>query len=863
MNQHFTGIASVAIILLLSIGCDFGKGSHDQNYLHVPSPEWKDQIMYFIVTDRFMDGDSTNNDQGVGEYKKGDGRFWNGGDFKGLTQKIDYIKELGATAIWITPPVANQWRNPQKTGTGNHGYWATNFMEVDKHLGTLEDYKELSRTLHKNDMYLIQDIVVNHLGDFYTYNGPYNPNDVTQNFKIHDVDQPNQYPFNRNNALDEEDRNMAIFHFAPNFYDHSDTIKKRMYQFADLDDLNTSNPVVRDVLRESYDYWIKEVGVDGYRFDTPHMVEHEFWRDFLHSPNENHLGIIPFAKSLGKEDFIAFGETAFFSHALDNKEDAKAAVFLGTPEKPEMNSLLNFPLTMSINRVFKELKPTHLLTYRLESEQAMFEHPERLVNFIDNHDGARFLSVASRESFRQALLFVMTVPGVPCIYYGTEQEFKENARQAMFKGGVGSPDKGHFDTESAAFKFVQDLTHLRKSNELFRRGEIKVIADQNYGPGILAYQLSDHKESYLVLFNTSDSDKLLSTELNEMSNALELKLMYSLKDDPDRILIKQSGSVTGMVSPKAGLVYKVINEADQEKDLATNIQIDPWTGYTPGSTSFSGTASGIDTISACIDGASDQSVKTAVNKNGQWRFDVPITHLQNGTHNFIVYHVSAQGDIVSESQQFNIKHPLKTLAEIDDPVGDDFGLSKKYTYPNHISFTRQMDIEKIAVLSEGTNLQIKVIMGEITQIWLPPNGFDHCLLNIYIDLPNRKGISNLPKINARFPNQGEWDYFVSSGGFGNAMYSSEGANNNSNGKLVGPAPQPVVDVEKRSISLTISAEALGYPSDLKGAKIYISTWDGGPESPRGLSRNGGTWTFGGGAADDPKIMDDTEVIRID
>ena len=146
------------VIFLSGVSCDFERNRsinliNRYKFLQVPSPEWEDQILYFIVTDRFMDGDSTNNDQGTGEYKKGDGAYWNGGDLTGILQKMDYLKELGVTGIWITPPVANQWRNPQHTGTGNHGYWASRLDQVDKHLGDLEDYKTLSASIVEQQVF--------------------------------------------------------------------------------------------------------------------------------------------------------------------------------------------------------------------------------------------------------------------------------------------------------------------------------------------------------------------------------------------------------------------------------------------------------------------------------------------------------------------------------------------------------------------------------------------------------------------------------------------------------------------------------------------------------------------------------------
>ena len=145
--------------------------------LHVPSPDWRDQVIYFVVTDRFADGDPHNNDQGAGEYRAGDGTRYNGGDLAGLLQHLPYIRGLGATALWITPPVANQWFDPWSDYTGYHGYWAENFDRVDRHLGSLADYQRLSSALHRAGMYLVQDIVVNHTGNFFAYRGGWDPAD--------------------------------------------------------------------------------------------------------------------------------------------------------------------------------------------------------------------------------------------------------------------------------------------------------------------------------------------------------------------------------------------------------------------------------------------------------------------------------------------------------------------------------------------------------------------------------------------------------------------------------------------------------------------------------------------------------------
>ncbi|HEX5636921.1 MAG TPA: alpha-amylase family glycosyl hydrolase, partial [Gammaproteobacteria bacterium] len=133
--------------------------------LHVPSPDWRAQIVYFLMIDRFNDGNPGNNDQGIGEFDTGKNSSYSGGDLAGIENKINYIKSLGATAVWITPPVAHQWWSVSSDYGGYHGYWGENLMAVDKHFGSLQDYKNLSKALHAQDMYLIQDIVVNHMGN--------------------------------------------------------------------------------------------------------------------------------------------------------------------------------------------------------------------------------------------------------------------------------------------------------------------------------------------------------------------------------------------------------------------------------------------------------------------------------------------------------------------------------------------------------------------------------------------------------------------------------------------------------------------------------------------------------------------------
>ncbi|NDJ78896.1 MAG: alpha-amylase, partial [Chloroflexi bacterium] len=241
----------VSIMALAPLGMEHPAPAtaQDGDNLHVPSPDWRDQVIYFIMIDRFNDGDPANNDQGANEFDPVDGRKYSGGDLQGIIDELDYIQDLGATAIWITPPVANMWWDPDENSGGYHGYWAENFMAVDAHFGTLETYQALSSALHSRGMYLIQDIVVNHTGNFYFYDGPYNPDDPTENFNLNTaavpVAAPSQPPFDMNDVTDPEDRAAAIYNWTPSILDFSNPDTLTYGQLSDLDDLNTDNPVVR------------------------------------------------------------------------------------------------------------------------------------------------------------------------------------------------------------------------------------------------------------------------------------------------------------------------------------------------------------------------------------------------------------------------------------------------------------------------------------------------------------------------------------------------------------------------------------------------------------------------------------------
>ena len=358
--------------------------------LHVESPDWRDQIIYFAMIDRFQDGDKSNNDHGYNLYRPSNEHYYSGGDLQGAIDRVDYIKELGATTLWLTPPNANLWWSSNSKSAGYHGYWARNFKTIDERFGDLETYKNLSSKLHENGLYLIQDVVTNHVGRFFKYDDNYDPQDTSQGFKLIDgnlpTSAPTQTPFDQINRLNESDFNANIYHWTPEIRDYNNPTQETTYQLSGLNDLNTSNPKVRSALKDSFGYWIKEVGVDAFRLDTAKFMAPEFLSDFLHSDD----GILKVAESTGRNSFPVFGEIFDTSLPFEDKAEQKIKRFLGTKDHPILNAVIGFPLYKTVENVFRSGQATSQVSYRINKQFEIYNDPFMVLNFIDNHDVKRF-----------------------------------------------------------------------------------------------------------------------------------------------------------------------------------------------------------------------------------------------------------------------------------------------------------------------------------------------------------------------------------------------------------------------------------------------------------------------------------------
>jgi glycosidase len=881
------------------------KPAEVKKYLQVPSPDWRDQVIYMVMTDRFFDGNPANSDQKKGEFDPTTNAKFSGGDLAGLVQKLDYIKGLGATALWITPPVANQWWDPLLQYGGYHGYWAENFVEVDKHLGTLADYQLLSATLHKNGMALIQDIVANHTGNFFHIEGIADPDNPTKGITLNTgsvpVSKPSQKPFDQNDFTKKADRNANIYHWTGNILNGLSRTEMQNNQLSDLDDLNTENPVVMNALKDSYNFWIKNVGVDAFRIDTVKYVPHDFWNDFHWSTDKKHPGVEVFAKSLGKKDFFTFGEDWETNGPYLEKPDKTMADFLGTEDSPELSSVLNFSLNSDLRDVFAQGRPTDALTFRFASLAKNFPDPARLVNFIDNHDMDRFATSADKTSLQQALLFLFTIPGIPVVYYGTEQGFTET-RASMFAAGYGSGGKDHFDTQSEGYRFVQSLTSLRAAEREFSRGKVQVVKDAG-AAGIFAYTVTDGKRTALVAFNTSNSTMVLANGATGLPAGTKLVRLTGLNDtlagDPaalagvsryDTLTVGSGGLVNAILAPRSAVVLAASAAVDPAvaklapalapvgaatgpaaiagpADPAVKLNLDPKKlPVFPGSLEVTGTLPPVTGAKLVIGGNLDAGTPITVAADGTWKAPLAADRFNNGVYDAVVQARNADGSLyLSAPYRFRVELAFTSKLTYDDPVGDDHGPTGDYRYPKNNTFTNQNDLKTVELRTAGTSLQVVITpAGPISTAWAPPNGFDHVAFYVYLQVPGvAGGATVLPMQNGNAPAGLAWNRMAFFGGWNAMLFGPDGATLKSYGNAVSPAGKVAVDKAKNQIILTFGGDSLGAPATLSGTKVYVTTWDydGLESSNRKLTAEGADYIYGG-PADGPLVMDDTPVLVV-
>ncbi|RUS46702.1 alpha-amylase family glycosyl hydrolase [Cohnella sp. AR92] len=385
----------------------------------------EDDIVYMILTDRFYDGDSSNNGTLGNEYRPGQLKYTQGGDWQGIIDKMSYIKDLGVTAIWISPPQQNELLSRDGSESGYHGYFTHDYNSTDPHFGSKAKLIELVNTAHANGIKVILDAVPNHTADY--LNGTatsYSPSTYAP-----------AAPFN----------DPSWYHHNGDILDYNNYTQLVNNDMGGLDDLDQSNPSAKAAILSAYSSWVADVGFDGIRIDAASSLPKSFITDF-----QTATGVPTFGE-------VFNGDVNFVSD-FQNYEWG----------------VLDFPLFFSSRDVFaNDTSMNNLKT--IFDQDYKYQNTNHLVTFMDNHDRDRFLNLANDnyKKLRLAMTFLFTVRGIPDVYYGTEQ--------ANYGGGVPTEYTGiankenrevmpSFNETNINFKYIQRLAQIRKDYDALRSG---------------------------------------------------------------------------------------------------------------------------------------------------------------------------------------------------------------------------------------------------------------------------------------------------------------------------------------------------------------------------------------------------------
>ncbi len=558
-------LAALVALSVLGVGCSSPGDALDSGWKTTAgqTADWRDEVIYQVLVDRFANGDLSNDfNVRPGEL----GRF-QGGDWQGLINHLDYLEELGVTALWISPVVRNL--ETDANFDSYHGYWQQDFEKVNPHFGDLGKLRELVNAAHGRNMKVILDIVTNHVGQLFYYdiNGNGLPDD-----NVYGAGCGTQPPMDKQPCpspavithLTEYDpdydpqgiRGYTSLGFsgpapvrwiykpginrmptAPAVFANLDWYNKRG-RITDygtreqvlkgdfpggLKDLDTSRPDVTAALTAVFAKWIQAADFDGFRIDTLKHVEHEFWQDFCGNlrdyaagsialpdptrPDEPNATVPPL--SVPKQSFFMFGES------FDGNDELNGSY----TQNGEVDSVFHFAQKFSVfDEVFKKGAPTKRIEDqigRVRQRYGAAPHPggigvapqQALVNFLDNHDVPRFLfDRPDTAALHNALAFLLTEEGIPCIYYGTEQQFSGGNdpynREPLWTTG--------YKTDGETFQWIKRLTTLRKRYAPLRRGDLVVRwaterTGQEQDAGIFAFSRTYEGKTALVVINTSDA----------------------------------------------------------------------------------------------------------------------------------------------------------------------------------------------------------------------------------------------------------------------------------------------------------------------------------------------------------------------
>ncbi|MDX3864899.1 pullulanase-type alpha-1,6-glucosidase [Streptomyces europaeiscabiei] len=556
---------------------------------------------YFVLPDRFANGDKANDKGGLTGSRLATGHdptdkgFYQGGDLKGLTERLDYIKGLGTTSIWMAPIFKNQpvQGTGENASAGYHGYWITDFTQVDPHFGTNKDLQTLISKAHAKGMKVFFDVITNHTADVVDYEQksydylskgafPYLTKDGEPFDDADYADGSERFPkvdrdsFPRTPVVPAARKNAKVPSWLndPTMYhnrgDSTWAGESATYgDFVGLDDLWTERPEVVSGMEKIYEKWVKDFDIDGFRIDTVKHVNTEFWTQWA-------TALEAYAAKKGRDDFFMFGEVY----------SADTSVTSPYVTQGRLDSTLDFPFQDAARAYASQGGSARKLAsvfgddYKYTTDKA---NAYEQVTFLGNHDMGRIgtfveqddpkaddAELLAKDRLANELMFLSR--GNPVVYYGDEQGFTgaggdKDSRQTMFASKVADyldddqlgTDRTHasdaYDTSAPLYRRISALAKLRKANPALADG----VQTERYaadGAGVYAFSRTDTETGteYIVAFNNAGDAK--TADFATGSARMAFKGIYGtdakVTSDADREVTVTVPAGSAMVLKAAG-----------------------------------------------------------------------------------------------------------------------------------------------------------------------------------------------------------------------------------------------------------------------------------------------------------------------
>jgi len=442
-------------------------------------------VLYLLMPDRYANGDTLNdNVAGMTEQiNRGNPGGKHGGDLKGITDHLDYLKDLGVTGIWLNPFLENN-----QPRSSYHGYSTTDFYRSDPRYGSNEEFRQLVSKAHDRGLKVVMDMIFNHIGS-----GHWWMKDLPSHDWIHQFDTFTRTNYKATTYMDpyaaERDKDLM----EKGWFDHS------------MPDLNQSNPLVETYLIQNSLWWIAFSDLDGIRMDTYPYPEPEMMSRWANRVTDEFPGFFIVGE-------VWYDEPAFTSYWSLNKKNSNGY-------RSNLPSVTDFPVCFATHKAFSVTgNPTDGLNklYMVLAQDFLYPEPLRNVIFLDNHDMTRFFTETGKrlDIYKMALSFILTTRGIPQLYYGTEIVMEgdkskgDGFLRTDFPGGWPGDKKNAFtgtnltSEEKEAFDFTKKLLNWRKDKEVIHTGRMKHYVPED---GLYVYFRYDDRESVMVILNNNDT----------------------------------------------------------------------------------------------------------------------------------------------------------------------------------------------------------------------------------------------------------------------------------------------------------------------------------------------------------------------